>query len=98
MNIGTYFDYNTDMAYKHPYKNTRPHEKALLRGNRSEIADLAFLSAVANFHQCLSPIVSKLLTQNTNQYLGKPLDKHIWELAKTSNRFVTSKCVGVGNN
>ena len=39
--------------------------------NRSEFADLAVLNIVANFCQCLPVIVSKLLTQDTNQNLSK---------------------------
>ena len=34
-------------------------------------ADSALSNIAAKFHQCLSPIVNKLLTGDTNQNLGK---------------------------
>ena len=48
------------------------------------------LNVAANFS--LSPIVSKLSTQDKNQTLGKALlIKHIQELAKAFHRFISSK-------
>ena len=44
------------LVYKHLYKVGTPHK---------------ILNVVANSCQCLSQIVSKLLTQDTNQNLGK---------------------------
>ena len=39
--------------------------------NESEFADLAFSNVAASFRQCLTPIVSKLLTWDKNRNLGK---------------------------
>ena len=65
--------------------------------NGSEFADLAVAATV---RQCLSAIISKLSTRDTNQILGKAsLQNIIQELAKTSHKFVGSKCftlVGLG--
>ena len=60
------------------------------RTNGSEFADLAFSNVAATFHQCLSPIVSKLLTQDKKRKIKKEktkfrqglLVKHIQELVK----------------
>ena len=41
------------------------------RPNGGEFVDSAFSNVVANVHQCLSAIVSKLSTQDTKQNLGK---------------------------
>ena len=41
------------------------------RANGSEFADSAVLNVAATFHQCLSPIVSKLSTWDKNRNLGK---------------------------
>ena len=49
-----------------------PDEKACTHSaNRGEFAHLAFSNIVANVCQCLSAIVSKQLTQDTNHNLGK---------------------------
>ena len=73
MNIGTHFDYNNHIAFISTHTNIcTPHEKALgYRTYGSEFADSTFLNVVTNFRQCLSPIVSQLLTQDKNENLGK---------------------------
>ena len=51
------------------------------RGNGSEFADLAFSNVAATFHQYLSPIVSKLSTQDKKtKFMQGLLIKHIQEL------------------
>ena len=73
MNIGTHFEHSNHIAFISTHTKIRTsHEKAPVScANRSEFANLAFLNVVANFCQCLSPIVSKLSTWETNQNLGK---------------------------
>ena len=73
MNIGTHFEHSNHIAFISTHtKIGTSHEQAPVScANRSEFANSAFLNAVANFRQCLAPIVSKLLTWDTNQNLGK---------------------------
>ena len=46
-------------------------KRHLFRANECEFADSAFSNVAANVPQCLSAIVSKLSTRDTNQNLGK---------------------------
>ena len=74
MNIGIHFDYNNHIVFISTHtKIDTPHERkgTCYCANRSEFADSAFSNVAANFRQCLSPIVSKLSTWDTNQNLGK---------------------------
>ena len=46
-------------------------KRDLFLANESEFADSAFSNVAATFRQCISRIVSKLLTRNKNRNLGK---------------------------
>ena len=51
-------------------------KRHLFCANGSEFADLAFSNIVATFCQYLSPIISKVLTQDKkNEIYGRPLGK-----------------------
>ena len=74
------------------------------RTNGSEFADLAFSNVAATFHQCLSPIVSKLSTQDKKRKRKKEkkkfrqglLVKHIQELVKNLSRIRWFQALYVG--
>ena len=63
MNIGTHFDYNNHIIFISTHtKMGTPHARYYANG--SEFADSALLNVTANFSQCLSLIVSKLMSQD----------------------------------
>ena len=70
MNIGTHFDYNNHIAFISTHTKISTHMKNTLQTG-SEFANLAFSNVAATFHQCLSPIVSKLSTRDKTLNLGK---------------------------
>ena len=71
------------------------------RANGSEFADSAFSNIVATFCQCLSPIISKVSTQDKkNEIYGRPLGKTYPRITLTDSLVPGTLCwwVGVGNN
>ena len=76
MNIGTHFDCNNHIMFISTKIGTHP-----LPCKRNWICWFGNIHVVANFHQCLSLIVNKLSTWDTNQNLGKAS----WYLGSSKN-------------